>query len=173
MTESFPASVNSIEKFEKEAGRPMSKSIEWCSKNVAIEGGLVRLFGPPPECHELDRIDLGRGALSVSKKVSEGMTEDGGKIYLASVEIEFGEEVSSSSVHVVMNPQKEDNLTSADSLSSLAQVIKDAGEGNKSPLLRSRGDAIETGGLSFSIYSSTVAEAQSWLKALHRCIIIT
>ena len=102
MTESFPASVNSIEKFEKEAGRPMSKSIEWCSKNVAIEGGLVRLFGPPPECHELDRIDLGRGALSVSKKVSEGMTEDGGKIYLASVEIEFGEEVSSSSVHVVM-----------------------------------------------------------------------
>ena len=47
-------------------------TMEWSSKCVTIEDGLIRLFGPPPECDEIDRIDLARGELTVSKKVVEG-----------------------------------------------------------------------------------------------------
>lgn len=144
-------------------------TMEWSSKCVTIEDGLIRLFGPPPECDEIDRIDLARGELTVSKKVVEGKDEDGNKMYFARVQIKFGEE-SSSSVHVVTSSQKEDVLTRSDSLSSLARVIKDADERNKAPTPRAREDTvvIEAGGHTVSISSNTAAEAQAWLRALQK-----
>ena len=105
-------------------------SIEWSSKNVTVEDGLVRLFGPPPECDELDRIDLASGQHTVGKKVVEVNNEDGSKMYLASVQVEFGEE-SSSSVHVVRSSQNKDDMNNTGSLSSLAQIIKDADQRSK------------------------------------------